>query len=390
MIFKEYPILYLDIDKQKKRFWKIWIEISKEPNNIYLLCREYGIIGGKITIPNPIELVDEKKIITKANALFKKKKESGFYELEQHLEKKNKMEIKTKQSIIKPMGAHKLDDHYHKLKYPVCVQKKLDGYRCLSHYNKALASDKKIELLSKNMKSFLHLPHIKDELNKIKEMYNGELYLDGELYEKGLKLHNIGSIVRKQFVNNENIERMKKVSYYIFDCFQINKMNLTFKERFEYLKKNIFDKYSFQYIKLVDCVTLNNYEEVLKENEKYLMEGYEGVIVRNLDGLYKWNKKSYDVLRTKEFKKGIFEIVGAKEGQGAQKGSVVWQCKCLKNNNKTFWVIPIGSIEERRKQWKEYGKNGKKYIGRKVKVKYLDIDKEGCVTRNPILEEWID
>ncbi len=384
MIFKEYPILYLDTNNQKKRFWKIWIEIKKTPNNNYFLCREYGIIGGKITIPNPIELDDEKKIITKANALFKKKKESGFYE---EGDKKNNIEIKTKQSIIKPMGAHKLDDHYQKLKYPVCVQKKLDGYRCLSHYN---MKEKKIELLSKNMKPFLHLPHIKDELNKIKELYSGNLYLDGELYEKGLQLHNIGSMVRKQYVNKENIERMKQVSYYVFDCFQIDKMDLTFKERFEYLKKNIFNKYSFKYIKLVDCMTLNNYEEVLKENEKYLMEGFEGVIVRNLNGLYQWNKKSYDVLRTKEFKKGIFEIVGAKEGQGAQKGSVVWQCKCLKNNNKTFWVIPIGTIEERRKQWKEYEKNSKKYIGRKVKVKYLDIDKEGCVTRNPILEEWID
>lgn len=385
MIFKKYPELFINTSNGKKRFWKIWIDLDKN-NNTFYLYREYGIIGGKITKPLPIEMPKsfEKKILTKANALFKMKKESGFFEESELNSKKN--QIKTKQSIIKPMGAHKLDDFHHKLKYPVCVQKKLDGYRCLSHYD---VQNKKIELLSRSMKPFLHLPHIKEELEKIKELYSGELYLDGELYEKGLALHNIGSIVRKQFVNENNIERMKDVSYYIFDCFQINKMNLDFKERYEYLKKNIFDKNSFKYIKLVECVKINNYEDVLKENEKYLLDGYEGVIVRNLDGLYQWNKKSYDVLRTKEFKKGEFKIIGAKEGQGAQKGSIVWQCSCGKDS-KSFWVIPVGTIEERRKMWKEYKENNEKYIGKRVIVKYLEKDKEGCVTRNPILVEFID
>ena len=373
MKIKEYPVLHLDLSTGKRRFWKIWIEKEKDS---FLLKREYGIILGKITRPLPLQMFDEKKIITKANALFKKKKEEGFYEEKNQ----NKNKIQTKQHVIRPMGAHKLDDFHQRLHYPVCVQRKLDGYRCLAHFH-----NKAIELLSRNMKPFSHLPHIRKELEKINELKEKNIYLDGELYSHDLKLHNIGSIVRKQYVNDANIERMKEVSYYVFDLFDVNKMDMTFEERYDYLKKNIFDKYDFQYIKLVSCVKVNNYEGVLKENELYLSEGYEGVIVRNLDGLYQWNKKSYDVLRTKEFKKGIFKVVDTKAGEGAQSGAILFRVECLKDPKLHFWVMPVGTLVERRKMMK----NAKKYIGKKVLVKYLDIDDKGCVTRNPILEEII-
>ncbi len=374
MIFKDYPILYLDINQNKKRFWKIWIQ---KQHDLYLLFREYGILNGKITKPQPIELHDSKKIITKANSLFKKKIESGFYEF-----KKNN-QLKTKQSIIKPMGAHKLDDHYSKLIYPVCVQKKLDGYRCLAHFNQNL---NKIELFTRNMKKYHHLPHIRQELSKV--LKNNNIYLDGELYEHGIKLHDIGSIVRKEYVTQNNIEEMKKISFYVFDMFDTNNMNLTFQQRYNYLKNNIFTK-KFKFIKLVNCVKLNNYIDVLKENDKYILDGFEGVIVRNLNGLYEFNKKSYNVLRTKEFKKDIFTIVGAKKGQGAQKDAIIWECKCSKSN-KSFWAIPIGSIPNRIKLMKEYLKNPNLFIDKKVRVKYLQIDDNGCVTRNPIVEEFIN
>ena len=102
----EYPVLYIDTNNDKKRFWRIWI--IKKKNNEFELHREYGIIGGKITIPTPIKMDNEKKIKTRAYMLFRKKKESGFYE-----KNINKKEIKrTKQDVIRPMGAHKLDDFY--------------------------------------------------------------------------------------------------------------------------------------------------------------------------------------------------------------------------------------------------------------------------------------
>ena len=370
----EKPILYI-LSNNKKRFWKIWIEEDKK-KDIYI-CRNYGIIGGKITIPEKKLKASLQKAITEVNFLWKKKKESGFQE---EFEFKNS-NLKMKSNKIRPMGAHKLDEHYHKIKYPALVQKKLDGFRCLSHINNKTAL-----MYSKGMKNFIFLHHIKNEILKIKELLSDEnIYLDGELYEHGLKLHDISSLVMKKYATKDDEENMKKISYYIFDIFDVNHLNETFENRYKKLE-NIFKNYHFKYLKLVNCTTVSSYKEIEKLNNQYLYSGYEGVIVRNKDGIYKLNSKSYDVLRTKEFKRNNFKIISAKEGTGTQKGAIIWNLECLNNSNKSFFAIPIGTIDERIKIYKKYQKTPQNYIGKYVPVKYLEINNEGCVSRNPIVE----
>jgi ATP-dependent DNA ligase len=252
----------------------------------------------------------------------------------------------------------------------------LDGFRCLANKN---------ELYSKGMKKFVFLHHIKKEIAKIKEL-NNNIYLDGELYEHGLKLHDISSLVMKKYASHENEKSMEQISYYIFDMFDLSCIqDETFSMRYKKLI-NIFNKYKFKYLKLVKCTLVYSYEEIKNINTQYIYDGYEGVIVRNLNGLYKLNSKSYDVLRTKEFKRKLFKIIFAKEGSGTQKGAIIWKLKCL-NSTKTFWAIPIGTIKERIAKYKDYVANPSLYIGLNAIVKYLELDnKDGCVSRNPIVE----
>jgi ATP-dependent DNA ligase len=241
-------------------------------------------------------------------------------------------------------------------------------------------------MYSKGMKPFVFLNHIKNEILKIKELLkNNNIYLDGELYEKGVKLHEISSLVMKKYATENNENKMKQISYYIFDIFDINNLNIEFKDRYKKLV-NIFKYHHFKYLKLVTCETVYNLDQIKELDKKYLYEGYEGVIVRNKDGIYKLNSKSYDVLRTKEFKKKDFEIISAKEGTGTQKGAIIWILKCLNNYNKTFSAIPIGTVNERIEIYKKYINNPNLYIGKKARVKYLEITNEGCVSRNPIVE----
>ena len=357
----ELPKLFSLNEDGKERFWHIWIQEKGKGNgefSRFVIHRQYGIIGGKITEPEPKIMNDLKKTITAVNALWRKKKELGFYEYgQQNPLKKNE--------VIRPMGAHKLDDHYHKIIYPACVQKKLDGFRCLANNT---------TLYSKSMKPFIYLIHIKKELALLK--LNTNIYLDGELYEYGLGLHEISSLV-----HHEGLE----ISYYIFDMFDLKKMKLPFYMRYAYLE-SLFRNQKFKYLKLVHCVSVNNYNKVLDLNNKYLLEGYEGVIVRNRNGLYKLNSKSYDVLRTKEFKKGKFMIIGAKEGSGTQSGAIIWQLKCQKSGH-SFFAIPVGSVNERIKIYKEYILKPSLYIGKYARVKYLELTNDGCVSRNPIVEK---
>lgn len=374
------PKLFI-ISNGKKRFWEIWLEEhnfkNKKNEQIYFIVRNYGIIGGKLTNPEKKETKSLSKGLTEIKALWRKKVESGFHEKEEL--------SKTKTETVKPMGAHKLDDYFHKIKYPAYVQRKLDGFRCISHIN----NEHNVIMYSKGMKPFIYLNHIKNEIKKIKELINdSNIYIDGELYEKGLSLHEISSSVMKKYATEEQENNMKKISYYIFDIFNINNLSLTFKERYNILQ-HIFKNNKFKYIKLVQCKIVDNLDEIRKLDQEYLLEGYEGIIVRNMDGLYKLNSKSYDVLRTKEFKKKDFVIIGAKEGIGKQKGAILWNLQCLKDKKLSFWAIPIGTIKNRIEDYKDYIKNPNKFIGKVAHVKFLEMSYDGCISRNPIVEKII-
>jgi ATP-dependent DNA ligase len=344
--------------------WHIWID--KKKDGIYII-REYGQLNGKITKISKKMSISEKRVMTEVSFLFKKKKESGFTD---------KLNNVNKSVIIKPMGAHKLEDHKHKIIYPALVQRKLDGFRCLAN---------KAELYSKNMKPFHFLHHIRSEIKKLN--LPDSIYLDGELYSYGRPLREISSSVMKKYASAEEEEQMKHIEYHIFDIIDLNHMDFTFFERYKNLEKLLKNK-GLHYLKLVICHEVKTYEDVIKLNEIYLYEGYEGIIVRNKNGIYKLNSKSYDVLRTKEFKKNYFMIVGAKEGTGTQKGAIIWKLKCL-HGDKTFWAIPIGTIPERIKLYNDFKRKKKIYIGKMAYIKYLEIDKDGCVTRNPIVESIV-
>ncbi len=363
---------YLKNDKNQTRFWTIYLTKDIK-ENIYYIHTSYGLLDGKVTNPLPRKMDSEKKAITKMNDLIKKKKLLGFQEEIQ--------KVVTRGSILGPMGAHKLDDFEHKLVYPVMVQPKLDGFRCIAHFDES----GKVTLYSKSMKPFVHLYHIKKELEDTFKLKN--VYLDGELYSHGLKLNMISSLVmKKRELSSEELEDSKKIVYMVFDTL-IEHTN--FETRFKLLKsyfKSISSK--INYIQLVDCVIAKNKSEVYKLNDKYLMEGYEGIIVRNKNGLYLYKKKSYDVLRTKEFKHGIFTIIDGKTGTGSYSNTIIWELLCNKSNSKkSFYAIQSGTELERKKIYSAFQKNRNDFIGKKVKVKYLDIDDYGCIIRNPIVEE---
>ena len=278
------------------------------------------------------------------------------------------------------MGAHKLDDYEHKLKYPVMVQHKLDGVRCIAIFDK----DGNVTLYSKHMKPFIHLDHIKDELKRYKLK---NTYLDGELYSHGLKLNEIMSyVMKKRTLTHDEEEASKKILFMVFDIIQIN---IPFDKRYSYLQ-SIFYKKKNVYVQIVNCDIAHNKEEVYKLNDQYLMEGYEGVIVRNRDGFYVF-KRSYDVLRTKEFKHGIFTILGGKMGKGTHKNTLIWELQCnqTSNRSKSFHAIQLGTLQERRALYHMYQKDPSQFIGKRVNVKYLSIDDYGCVLRNPIVESFI-
>ena len=347
-----FPTLY-----ENNHYWKIYIRVDNIGNGF--IWSQYGKKGGKEIVSPPrqieyhVKLAPNKmydRLYRLAETKWKNKKKMGFSETSS---KKNK--------AIIPMRAHNFTKSSHRISYPAYVQVKYDGYRALSHLGKKI-------IISRQGKPLHHIDHITKEIKLLGTYPN--LYLDGELFLL-TGIHQLKSLIS----SGNSSKNTAQIQYYIFDLLDTDQMNLGFKERWENLQK-LFKNHNFKYLKLAETYIVNSKKDVQKYLQKFIMQGHEGLVVRNLKGPYKLKSRSMDVQKLIEVKRGIFKIVGYKESVEKQ---VVWEIECNKSG-RTFWAMPMGT----RKYRQELLKNAKKYVGKNVQVKYFEMDKDGCVTRNPV------
>lgn len=252
------------------------------------------------------------------------------------------------------------------------VQPKADGIRAIAYFDR---NTRKVKLISRTGKEFKHFSHIKQELLPLFNTHQ-DLVLDGELYvhelnhEKGLDIDKsqrwkfIQSVCNmgRKVAHSEEI----KISYYIFDVYDLD---LNQEQRFNLLNYLIEGKI-WDYIVLIPAVLIFDESDVSKYHNKWVNEGYEGIMVRGKKAMYLPGptKRSEQLLKYKEFDENEFEIVGAKEGEGTEKGAVIWICETPEG--KTFSCRPQGTQKERQELWK----NHKKYIGGTLTVVYQGKD----------------
>lgn len=372
-----FPTLYLKTDKGNIRFWEIWVVgRDKGPVSIYT---KFGLKGGKVIQPYPqiIEKGMGKKsaydrAIQLATTKWSNRIKKGYKAEKPKITPLIAPTVKyeDERSVI-PMRAYSLADH--EVIYPAYVQPKIDGYRALLHKD-----DGKYKFLSMTGREYQHLGDMMEDLKKIKELNNKNFYLDGELYLEGEQINLLRSVLSTIELTAEQKKIVKKIKYYVFDLFDLKKMDMNYRERYDKLL-SIF-KNNFKHLVLTPTNIIRNEKELDAAFDKYVKEGYEGIIIRNMRGTYKLRGKSMNVLKSKNVKKNKFIISGYKESTGNNRGTVVWKIKCKNNPNKFFWAKPMGSRDERRKMFK----NAEKYVGQEVMVKYFEIDNEGCVTKNPV------
>lgn len=258
-----------------------------------------------------------------------------------------------------PMLAYDYNKKKDKAEFPCFVQPKLDGVRALFYNGK---------FYSRNGNQFFDLDHIKDELT-----HCDKLILDGELYTGDIKFEELVGLVKKQTKSEEDKKRSEAIKYVVYDHVD---QNDTFSTRHFNLNQ-FFDQKD-----LINCYPLmteecKSAEELKKFHDKYVKMGYEGLIIRNKKGLYVEKDRSNDLLKYKEFKDDEFEIVDYKSGEGKDQNAVIWICKT--KDGKVFSARPDGPAEERRKLYR----NGNKYIGKMLTVKYQNLSKDG-IPRFPI------
>ena len=124
-------------------------------------------------------------------------------------------------------------------------------------------------------------------------------------------------------------------------------------------------------------MVVNTEDDLRTKHDEYISTGYEGIMVRNADGLYKLGYRSPDLQKLKSFVDNEYTIINYKEGEGTELGCVVWQCETSSGDR--FWVRPMGTQEER----KAYYNDGNKYLGAKLTVRYQELTDDG-IPRFPV------
>jgi ATP-dependent DNA ligase len=256
--------------------------------------------------------------------------------------------------IYLPMLALNYETRKHNIVFPCAASRKMDGIRCIAQvYNDD------IFLTTRYGKEIHYLDKIKYEVSVLLRKHK-DLILDGELYSHTLPFFAISGATKKK---KEPSEYDELISYWVFDVIDPKNTDQGYQNRIELLKK-LGSEFVYEYIHFVFYDKSNNEDELMQYHDKYLLEGFEGLIIRNLQSDYKFGKRVSSLQKYKNFDDAEFKVIDAIEGQGTEKGAVVFVC--ITESGNRFNVRPRGTVDKRRWQYK----NKHIYIGKLLTIRF--------------------
>ena len=251
--------------------------------------------------------------------------------------------------VKKPMLAQKYPEKAHKLGDDdfILTQPKIDGVRCF-----ITMTEDGLRFTSRSGKPIPTVPRIALEIGTKLPM--GHI-IDGELYIEGYELQDITSVVLP--TKNKKDEELKKVMLQWYDYIPLDKEEEPYTSRFLgcmlMFNPSIINKLK------CDLFHRDTVEDVF---DKYIAEGYEGMMLRNSSAGYRFGTRSDSLQKYKKMHSEEFEIVDIIDSP--QDNTPRFVCD-LRNGN-TVTVRLVGDKEENLK----YLDNKHDYIGQWLTIKY--------------------
>lgn len=254
--------------------------------------------------------------------------------------------------LVLPMKAQVYEPEKHTDLLQRSIQFKYNGHRCLIYMspNGPIA-------YSRNGKLIDSIPHILEGL----EMPEG-MYLDGELYVKGMHINDITSIVRCRQAESSKLR---------FIAFDTVDAKLPFLSRFD----KLFSKVRWSYaadasIEIAPTLMQHGFKMLHKKDIQRMAvaNGYEGLILRSNDKGYESGARARQVLKAKIPLDAEFRVVDV---EASVDDWAVLICKAP--NNSTFKVSAPGTVEQK----KYIYDNSHEYIGRWVNIEFAEWTKYG-------------
>lgn len=383
--------------KDKGGKYKVWnISAWTDLNGDAVITIEHGQEGGKMTRKD--------EVITKGKQ-GRTPFEQAVSEAEGRLKKQiDKNYRQTKEELdnlpVLPMLAGDYNKIGHRINYKkgVYLSDKLDGVRLMAKMGK----DGLVKLESRTGQPY-DLPHIVKELQGI--MQPGDI-LDGEAYLHGEVLQDITSAVKRtdtqgkidsarkkmekacggpkfeeaqsEFYEAVRIHELRpKLQFVVFAVIESETVSqdMPFSEVvIETYGYRNYRAMNNEFIKFIHYELAYSEEEMKLAHKDAVRRGFEGIMIRNADGVNESGKRSADLQKYKEFLDSefvILDVLPAKDD-----GSTFLVQNDL--NDMTFSVT-LGSMSERA----EYLANKELYIGKLITVQYQARYKDTLLPQFP-------
>jgi len=351
------PTLYGRSTNGKIKEWNI--SVLEMGDGTCYVETEHGYVTGKKQLDSRLiaegknlgranETTIREQALSEARSAFERKKDSGYVEDKSNIPKES-------DGLFLPMLAHRYDKHPSKISFPCWGQPKLDGVRMLARKENGA-----VTMWSRKGKLIDIPDKINDQLCTL--LSDGEC-TDGELYVHGWTFQRVISAVKKKRDDTDLLE------YHIYD--RPHEVE-TFEDRFVNTEQSPPSR-----IKFVQTKMLKTSDELDEYEERVLADGYEGLMARNCNSLYKFKNRSYDLMKVKRFQDAEYKIVGFTDGDGRESGLIVY--RCVTDSGFEFGVRPQGTHETRARAFKD----GQSYIGKHLTVKFFELTEDG-VPRFPV------
>lgn len=253
--------------------------------------------------------------------------------------------------------------------------RKVDGVRLSLYWQ-----DDHIETASRGGQKYSCLDHITKH-PKLIEFFkkHPDYVLDGELYKHGLSLQQISGYARKEKEQSPILE------YYIYDLMDDT---LVFRDRLTLLNE-IKEELNLDFnpekewndgdlkLQMLPHEKVTGWLNIEKLHNKYVKEGWEGLVIRDPDAVYTYGGRTKDMIKVKQYKDAEFTITGISEGLRDEDMCFTM----ITDDGKEFKAKPMGSREIK----EQYRKDLKKLIGKKATVKYFYYSDEGTPLQ-PVLK----
>lgn len=274
---------------------------------------------------------------------------------------------------FKPMLAYSLkqEDYEQGLQFPLITSPKVDGIRCIIQYG---------------------IP-VTRNLKPIRNRYASEilsgLNLDGLDGEIVVGEPNAPQVYRETSSGIMSFDGMPNFTFWVFDTILFQET--AFVSRYERVKQQVEQSTLKDFVKVLPHKTIYSLDELLQFETDVLNQGYEGVMVRAVSGLYKFGRSTFKeqgLMKVKRFQDAEGVIVGFIEERknnneatvdnlGHTKRSLSQEGMVGKDTlgaliityKDTTVEVGSGFTKEQRK---EIWDNQDKYLGKSITYKYFD------------------